>query len=109
MSGTFLQGRSAFFTAFDAKGFDQQVVRQSWAALRHGAWESNKLLDNWQSYAASKNQWHVRRHERDQAVSVDITGFWRPHLKGWAGKHFHNLAQRALSSVVFGVTMMAGE
>ena len=33
MSGAFLPGRGAFFTAFDAKGFDKQVVRRSWAAL----------------------------------------------------------------------------
>jgi hypothetical protein len=90
MSGAFLPGRGAFFTAFDAKGFDKQVVRRSWAALRHGAWTSNELLDNWQIYVASENHWRVRRHERYQAVSVDMTGFWRPHLKGWAGKHFHH-------------------
>ena len=33
MSGAFLPGRGTFFTAFDAKGFDKQVVRRSWAAL----------------------------------------------------------------------------
>ena len=109
MSGAFLPSRGAFFTALDAKGFDKQVVRRSWAALRHGAWESNDLLDNWQTYVASENQWRVRRHERYQAVSVDITGFWRPRLKGWAGKHFHSLAQRALPAVVFGVIVVAGE
>jgi hypothetical protein len=109
MSWAFLQGRGAFFTAFDAEGFDKQVVRRSWAALRHGAWTSNELLDHWQIYVASENQWRVRRHERYQAVSVDMTGFWRPHLKGWAGKHFHSLAQRALPAVVFGVVVIAGE
>ena len=109
MSGAFLPGRGAFFTAFDAKGFDKQVVRRSWAALRHGAWTSNELLDNWQIYVANENHWRVRRHERYQAVSVDMTGFWRPHLKGWAGKHFHSLAQRALPAVVFGVVVVAGE
>ena len=109
MSGAFLPSRGAFFTALAAKGFDKQVVRRSWAALRYGAWESNDLLDNWQLYVASENQWHVRRHERYQAVSVDITGFWRPRLKGWVGKHFHSLAQRALPAVVFGVIVVAGE
>ena len=109
MSGAFLPGRGTFFTAFDAKGFDKQVVRRSWAALRHGAWTSNELLDNWQIYVASENHWRVRRHERYQAVSVDMTGFWRPHLKGWAGKHFHSLAQKALPAVVFGVIVVAGE
>ena len=38
-----------------------------------------------------------------------MTGFWRPHLKGWRGKHFHSLAQRALPAVVFGVMVVAGQ
>ena len=109
MSGAFLQSRGAFFMALSVKGFDQQEVRRSWAALRNGAWDSNELLENWQVYVASENQWRVRRHEGLQAVSVDITGFWRPRLKGWAGKHFHSLAQKALPAVVFGVIVVAGE
>jgi len=109
MSGGFLPSRGAFFTALNAKGFTMQEVRRSWAALRTGAWDANELLDNWQLYVASENQWRVRRHEGLQAVSVDMTGFWRPHLKGWAGKHFHSLAQRALPAVVFGVMVVAGE
>lgn len=109
MSGGFLPSRGAFFTALNAKGFAMQEVRRSWAALRTGAWDANELLGNWQLYVESQNQWRVRRHEGLQAVSVDMTGFWRPHLKGWAGKHFHSLAQRALPAVVFGVMVIAGE
>lgn len=109
MSGGFLPSRGAFFTALNAKGFAMQEVRRSWAALRTGAWDANELLDNLQIYVASENQWRARRHEGWQAVSVDMTGFWRPHLKGWAGKHFHSLAQRALPAVVFGVMVVAGE
>lgn len=109
MSGAFLQSRGAFFTALSDKGFSPQEVRRSWAALRTGAWDSNELLDNWQVYVASENQWRVRLHEGWQAVSVDMTGFWRPRLKGWFGKHFHSLAQRAMPAVVFGVMVVAGE
>lgn len=109
MSGAFLSSRGAFFTALSGKGFAEQETRRSWAALRTGAWDANELLDNWQLYVESQNQWRVRRHEGLQAVSVDMTGFWRPHLKGWAGKHFHSLAQRALPAVVFGVMVIAGE
>lgn len=109
MSGAFLQSRGAFFAALSVKGFDRQEVRRSWAALRNGAWEINELLENWQVYVASENQWRVHRHEGYQAVSVDITGFWRPRLKGWLVKHFHSLAQRALPAIVFGVMVIAGE
>ena len=37
MAGAFLQSRGAIFTVLDAKGFDPQEVRRSWAALRSGA------------------------------------------------------------------------
>lgn len=109
MSGAFLSSRGAFFTALSAKGFSEPETRRSGSALRAGAWDANELLDNWQLYVESQNQWRARRHEGWQAVSVDMTGFWRPHLKGWAGKHFHRLAQRALPAVVFGVMVIAGE
>lgn len=109
MSGAFLSSRGAFFPALSAKGFAEPEMRRSWSALRTGAWDANELLDNWQLYVESQNQWRARRHEGWQAVSVDMAGFWRPHLKGWAGKHFHRLAQRALLAVVFGVMVIAGE
>lgn len=109
ISDGFLPSRSAFFTVLNAKGFAMQEVRRSWTAMRTSAWDANELLDNWQLYVASENQWRVHRHEGLQAVSVDMIGVWRPHLKVWAGKHFHSLAQRALPAVVFGVMVVAGE
>ena len=72
-------------------------------------WTATNCFRIGKVYVASENQWRVRRHEGLQAVSVDITGFWRPRLKGWAGKHFHSLAQKALPAVVFGVVVVAGE
>lgn len=109
LSGAFLQSRGAVFGALAGQGFAAQEVRRSWAALRSGAWDSNELLENWQLFVASENQWRVRHHAGYQVVSVDMTGFWRPRLKGWLGRHFHSLAQRALPAVVFGVLVVAGE
>lgn len=109
LSGSFLQSRGAIFGALAGQGFTMQEVRRSWAAMRSGVWEINELLENWQAYVASENQWRVRRHERYQVLSVDMTGFWRPQLKGWAGKHYNNLAQRALPAVVFGVIVVSGK
>lgn len=42
-------------------------------------------------------------------LSIDITGFWRPRLQGWVGKHFHQLAGRALPAVVMGVMVTSGQ
>lgn len=109
MSGGFLQSRGAVFAALAVKGFNEQEVRRSWAALHSGAWDSNELLANWQLFVASENQWRARRHEGYRVVSVDITGFWRPRLKGWLGKHFHSIAQRALPAIVLGVMVSAGQ
>ena len=109
VNGSFLHSRGAVFGALWASGFAVSAVRRSWAALRTGVWDANELLDNWQVYVASENRWRVRRHEGYQVVSVDLTGFWRPRLQGWAGKHYHSLAQKALPAVVFGVMALSGE
>jgi hypothetical protein len=109
VNGSFLHSRGAVFGALWASGFAVSAVRRSWAALRTGVWDANELLENWQVYVASENRWRVRRHEGYQVVSVDLTGFWRPRLQGWAGKHYHSLAQKALPAVVFGVIVLSGE
>lgn len=109
VNGSFLQSRGAVFSALHLSGFEAQEIRRSWAALRYGNWQVNELLESWQIYVASENQWHARRYERYRVLSVDITGFWRPHLKGWLGKHYHNLAQKALPAVVVGVMVISGQ
>lgn len=109
MNGSFLQSRGAVCSALHLNGFSVDEIRRSWVALRHGNWDINELLENWQVYVASQNQWRARRYERYRVLSVDITGFWRPHLQGWQGKHYHNLAQKALPAVVVGVMILSGQ
>jgi hypothetical protein len=109
VNGSFLQSRGAIFSALHLKGFDEQEIRRSWAAVRYGSWEVNELLENWQIHVESQNQWRARRYERYRVLSVDITGFWRPHLQGWLGKHYHNLAEKALPAVVVGVIILSGQ
>lgn len=109
VNGSFLRSRGAIFAALHMSGFEAQEIRQSWAALRYGVWDVNELLESWQMYVASQNQWRVRRYEQYCVLSVDITGFWRPHLQGWCGKHYHSLAQKALPAVVVGVMIISGQ
>lgn len=109
VNGSFLQSRGAVFSALHLSGFGVREMRRSWAALRYGVWEINELLETWQIYVNSHNQWRARRYEGYQVLSVDITGFWRPHLQGWLGKHYHNLAQKALPAVVVGVMVISGQ
>jgi len=109
VNGSFLRSRGAVFGALWASGLAVSAVRRSWAALRTGVWDANELLGNWHLFVASENQWRVRQHEGYQVMSVDLTGFWRPHLQGWVGKHYHSLAQKALPAVVMGVMVLSGE
>jgi hypothetical protein len=109
VNGSFLRSRGALFSALHLSGFEAQAIRRSWAALRYGSWEVNELLESWQLYVASQNQWRARRYERYRVLSVDITGFWRPRLQGWLGKHYHHLAQKALPAVVVGVMIISGQ
>jgi hypothetical protein len=109
LNGSFVRSRGAFFAALWANGFSAQEVRRSWAALRAGAWTINELLDNWGRDVAHDGQWQARRYEGYQGMSVDITGFWRPQLQRWPGKHFHRLMQKSLPAVVLGVLVAVGE
>jgi hypothetical protein len=109
VNGSFLQSRGAVCSALHGNGFTVDEIRRSWAALRCGTWEINDMLESWQLYVASQNQWRVRRHEHYRVLSVDITGFWRPKLQGWVGKHYHHLAQKALPAVVVGVMVISGQ
>jgi hypothetical protein len=109
VNGSFLRSRGAVFAALHLNGFRAGEIRRSWAALRYGAWDVNELLDMWQVYVAGENRWHTRYHEGYRVLSVDMTGFWRPKLQGWVGKHYHALAQRALPAVVVGVMVVSGE
>lgn len=109
VNGSFLSSRGAVFSALELNGFDARELRRSWAALRYGVWDVNQLLEQWQIYVNSQNQWRARRYEHYRVLSVDITGFWRPRLRGWPGKHYHNLAQKALPAVVVGVMIISGQ
>lgn len=109
VNGSFLQSRGALIPALTANGLSPQEARRCWSAVRYGKWEINSLLDRWQEYVTKEGQWAGRSHEGYEALSVDMTGFWRPQLKGWTTKHFHNLAKRALPAVVFGVIVISGQ
>lgn len=109
VNGSFLASRGAVFPALQQGGLRVSEIRRSWAALRYGQWDVNELLERWQVYVASENQWQPRLYAGYRVLSVDITGFWRPKLRGWLGKHYHNLAQKALPAVVLGVLVVSGQ
>ena len=109
VSGAFLSSRGAVFPALQLGGLSAAEVRRSWSAMRHGSWQIDELVETWGVYVASENAWCENRYEGLRVVSVDLTGFWRPRLQGWLGKHYHSLMGKALPAVVFGVIIVSGQ
>jgi hypothetical protein len=109
LQGRLLVSRGAIFPALTGAGFSWPVARRCWAAMRYGMWDSTELIEAWDQYVAQAGQWQEHQHEGYRGVAVDVTAFWRPRLKGWLGKHFHNLAGRALPAVSFGVVVRIGQ
>ena len=108
LSGSFLSSRGAIFPALQANGFDEGQMRRSWSALRYGSWTIEKLIGWWRDYVLSEGEWQGNRYEGYRPLAVDWTAFWRPQLKGWGGKMYNGLANRALPGVGFGVVVDVG-
>jgi hypothetical protein len=51
----------------------------------------------------------MHRHAGYRVVTVDVTAFWRPKLKGCPSQHFHPAAQRALPAVIMGIVGEVGD
>ena len=108
LNGSFLSSRGAIFPALQASGFDERMSRRSWSAFRYGSWTIEKLIEVWRRHVLSEGKWQSHRYEGYRPLAVDWTAFWRPQLKGWMGKMFHGLANRALPGVGFGVVVDVG-
>ena len=108
-NGPFLRGRGGIFPALQLNGLSAEEIRQSWSAMRKGSWEVEEIVSSLDTYAKTEAGWRENRYEGYRAVSVDTTGFWRPRLKGWLGRHFKAIAGKALPAVVFGLIVISGQ
>ncbi|MFQ5419823.1 MAG: hypothetical protein ACE5EY_05615 [Anaerolineae bacterium] len=109
LNGSFLPSRGAIFPGLTLSGFAAAESRRSWAAMRHGVWRIDDLLSSWRHYVQSQGQWKAHEYEGYRPIAADITAFWRPRLKGWAGKYFNGLANRLLAGVGFALVVEVGQ
>jgi hypothetical protein len=108
LTGRLLGSRGAVIPALSAVGLAPAVVRRTWAAVSHGAWTVEQLLDNWQAWVAEEGAWQPHRVGGYVPVAGDVTGFWRPHLRGCPTQHYSAVAGKALPAIPLGLVVRVG-
>ena len=58
---------------------------------------------------AREGRWQAAEHGGYRPVAADVTGFWRPRLRGCPTKHYHAEAGRARSAIVLGLVVRVGQ
>jgi hypothetical protein len=89
-------------------GFTISQIRRGGQALRCGAWDIAELVQPWREYVLSHDEWQPHGYEGYSPVAADLTTFWRPRLKGWTGKFFHRIANRAMKGIGVGLVVQVG-
>jgi len=87
VSGRRLASRGAVIPGLSTLGLSEPAVRRAWAALGQGEWSSAELLESWRQQVAQAGQWRVQEYAGPRPVAVDVTGFWRPRLRGCTTSH----------------------
>src|SRR5437762_7053490 len=109
VSGALLPSRGGLFPALKGIGLNDGATRRAWGAFRHGQWKIGELLRKWRGYVNGLEGWQRHGYEGYVPVTVDVTAFWRPTLKGCPSKHYHPMAKRALPAVIIGIVGEVGE
>src|SRR5215207_5960730 len=108
VSGRLLASRGAVIPGLSATGLTEPAVRRAWAALGQGDWNSAELLTRWRRHVEQAGVWQAHEYEGYRPVAVDVTGFWRPRLRGCATSHYHGPAGKALPAIPVGMVARIG-
>ena len=108
LTGRLLGTRGAMIPALSGLGVEPAVVRRTWAAVGHGAWSAEQLLANWEAWVAQEGVWQPDRIGGYVPVAADVTGFWRPHLRGCPTQHYSAEAGKALPAIPLGLVVRVG-
>ncbi len=108
VSGRLLAARGAVIAGLSDCGLSAGAVRRAWAALGQGDWRSGALLARWAAVLREEGRWQAHAHGGYRPVAVDVTGFWRPRLRGCPTTHYYGPAGRALPAIPLGIIARVG-
>lgn len=109
VSGQLLATRGAIFPALQRIGLSEAASRRTWAAFAKGSWQISTLLLRWQRQVEQEGLWQEHHLAGYRVKAADLTGFWRPTLKGCPSKHYKAEAGKALPAIVLGVVTRVGQ
>ena len=107
VSGRLLGSRGALIPGLSDLGLTDAEVRRAWAALA-GAWTSEALVAGWARQIEDAGCWQPHVYGGYRPVAIDLTGFWRPRLRGCPTRHYHAEAGAALPAIVIGLIARVG-
>ncbi len=108
VSGRLLETRGAVLPGLRDCGLSDRAIRRAWAALGQGGWASGALLARWAAAVEGAGEWQPHAHGGYRPVAVDLTGCWRPRLRGCPTTHYHGPAGRALPAIPLGLVARVG-
>jgi hypothetical protein len=108
LSGRLLQSRGGVIPALSLFGLPDAAVRRCWAALCYGQWAIADLLQAFGQQVHSEGRWKAHSHGGFRPVAGDLTGFFRPCLKGCPTKHYCAEAGKALPAIPVGLLARVG-
>jgi hypothetical protein len=108
LSGRLLQSRGGVIPALSLFGLPDSTVRRCWAALCYGQWSIAELTEAFEREVSNEGRWQPRSHGGYRPVAGDLTGFFRPALKGCPTKHYSAEAGKALPALPVGLLAKVG-
>jgi hypothetical protein len=108
LSGRLLITRGAVIPALALAQMPEEAVRRSWAAFAYGRWEIGPLLASLEQHIQAEGVWQPHVHEGYRPLVGDLTGFFRPRLKGCVTTHYSSQAGKALPAIPLGLVVRVG-
>ncbi|MGH7408887.1 MAG: hypothetical protein ACREKF_12890 [Candidatus Methylomirabilales bacterium] len=108
LSGRLLITRGAVIPALALARLPDAAVRRAWAALAYGNWEIGPLVTSLEHQIRSEGVWRPHVHDGYRPVVGDLTGFFRPRLKGCVTSHYSSQAGKALPAIPMGLAVRVG-
>ena len=108
LGGRLLLSRGGVIPGLALFGLSEKAVRRCWAALTYGCWETRDLIQRFEKQVVAEGRFQPHAYGGYRPVAGDLTGFFRPCLKGCKTKHYSAPHGKALPAIPVGLLARVG-